>query len=103
MFEVHLGHLEHITTIRLEDIAAFAVLRHVLVFTLLEGFEFFGLHRTWAWSDFHKGIQLFLQAQSNQQSQYVVFSFHFKTDRYLCLGLLGLSGTSGNNNFASNR
>ena len=43
VLEVHLSHLEHITTIRQEDIATFTVLRHVLVLTLLEGFEFFGI------------------------------------------------------------
>ena len=43
MLEVHLSHLEHIATVRQEDIAAFTVLRHVLVLALLEGFEFFGI------------------------------------------------------------
>ena len=42
MLEVLLRHLKHIARVSEEDIAAFAVLRHVLVFTLLEVLEFFG-------------------------------------------------------------
>ena len=43
VLEVHLGHLKYITAIGQEYIATFAVLRHVLVLTFLEGFEFVGI------------------------------------------------------------
>ena len=43
VLEVHLSHLKHIATVGQEDITAFAILRHVLVLALLEGFEFFSI------------------------------------------------------------
>ena len=43
MFEVHLSHLKYIATICQKDITSFAILRHVLILALLEGFEFFSI------------------------------------------------------------
>ena len=40
MLEVHLRHLQHISAVRQEHIPTLAVFRHVLVFALLEGFQF---------------------------------------------------------------
>ena len=40
MLEVHLSHLQYVTRIGQENVAAFAVLGHVLVFTFLEGIQF---------------------------------------------------------------
>ena len=43
VFEIVLSHLEHIATVGQEDVAAFAVLGHVLELALLEGFELGGV------------------------------------------------------------
>ena len=40
MLEVHLRHLQHISAIGQEHIPTLAVFGHVLVFALLEGFQF---------------------------------------------------------------
>ena len=40
MLEVHLRHLQHISAVRQEHIPTLAVFRHILVFALLEGFQF---------------------------------------------------------------
>ena len=40
MLEVHLRHLQHISAVGQEHIPTLAVFRHVLVFALLEGFQF---------------------------------------------------------------
>ena len=40
MLEVHLRHLQHISAVRQDHIPTLAVFRHVLVFALLEGFQF---------------------------------------------------------------
>ena len=43
MFKVHLRHLKYITGVCQEHIAPFSILRHILVFTFLEGFQFCGI------------------------------------------------------------
>lgn len=43
VLEVHLRHLEHVARVGQEDVAALAVLGHVLVLALLEGFELGGV------------------------------------------------------------
>lgn len=40
MLEVHLSHLQYVTRIGQENVAAFAVLGHVLVFAFLKGIQF---------------------------------------------------------------
>ena len=43
MLKVILSHLKHISAIGKEDIATFTVFCHILEFTLLEGFQLFGV------------------------------------------------------------
>ena len=43
VFKVHLRHLKYITGVCQEHIAPFSILRHILVFTFLESFQFCGI------------------------------------------------------------